>query len=612
MNEDSNQPIDAPITELAPPVRKASPAPPPELHTDDEPTADEIEELRSELDRYRKKAIQLDVLVFEMRALLQSGKGFSQILNIKDLLEAFMAVCRERYGAVNSTVFLLDDLDPLITFYRVRACWGLEPTYVGPDGEREEMLLFKIPHDQGLLWQLIHQGDVFSVRDMQRLPRFKTAFKRWTLELLKSDVWVPLVRGGKVLGVLTLGERDDGTQIPEHEYAFLQEIAAVAATNIDSTLKYEKNERILSNLQTLYNVNQQLANVNDFKKLSIDTLSSAVTALRAQKANLMLFNPETQLLEIKVVWGNIPRNVRDDINEGRTKTKTFQMGEGVAGKAAESRLPVRINDRTQIEQVGRNLVYCILSAPLLMGDEVVGVMTLTNKVQTVGGKLELDPLGRFGEDDAHLLRGLADQAAVNLHKARLYSASITDRLTGLYNTRHFESSLEAAIELSRQTGAPVSLAVTDIDHFKRFNDTHGHKAGDAVLMRTARQLGEMVRDGGVDMAFRYGGEEFCMLLPATDGPTAARILESYRRKVEQTQLEYEGKTLQVKVSVGIATFPTNADSRKALFEAADKALYFSKQNGRNTVTRVEAGAHVRVTPPEPPPAPAPPPETPAE
>ena len=327
---------------------------------------DSLATLRAELAHWREKAIELDTAVFELRALLQSGKGFSEILAVESLLHAFMAVCRERYGATSSAVLLLDDLDPDDIFYRVRAYHGLDD-FVERDGAREETLMFKIPRDQGLLWQLIHQGHVFSVRDMQRLPRFKTAFKRWSLAALRSDVWVPLVRGNDVLGLLTLGECEDGAQIPESEYAFLQEIAAVAATNIDSTVKYEKNVRILSNLRTLYDVNQQLANVNDFKALTKETLSTAVDALRAQKANLMLYNPETQMLEIKVVWGNIPKATLEAINEGRLETKAFALGEGVAGRAAKLKKPVRINDRARIEQVGRNVVYCILAAPLLHG-----------------------------------------------------------------------------------------------------------------------------------------------------------------------------------------------------------------------------------------------------
>ena len=589
MPEDDDISIDAPLTTAE--LSGVEDAGETDAPMDAGSGADEAAVLRAELSLWQEKASKLDNRVFQMRTLLQSGKGFSEALSIPALLEAFMAVCRERYGVVNSTVLLLDDLDPDNVFYRVRACFGLPETYLSRDGHEEELLLFRLPHDPGMLWQVIHQGEVFSVRDMQGSPRFKTAFDHWNLEVLQSDVWVPLIRGSEVLGVLTLGACEDGTQVPEYEYDFLQEIAAVATTNIDSTLKYEKNARILSNLRTLYNVNQQLANVNDFKQLSIETLKTAVHALKAQKANLMLYDAEAERLEIKVVWGNIPKQTRDAINDGRMETKTFHLGEGVAGRAAQLRKPQRLNDRTKIKQVGRNLVFCILSVPMIYGGEVVGVMTLTNKVKQEDGSdsLVIDTLGRFGEDDEQLLLGLADNAAVNLHKARLYSESITDRLTGLYNARHFEARLDGCILHTLQIGEPLSLAVTDIDHFKKFNDTYGHQAGDFVLQKTAELLKDMVRDGSLDAAFRYGGEEFCMVLPDTGIEDAAPVLEDYRRRIEEAEFQYEGQTLRVTVSVGLAACPTHGETRTHLFESADQALYASKEGGRNQVRLMRDG-----------------------
>ena len=113
---------------------------------------------------------------------------------------------------------------------------------------------------------------------------------------------------------------------------------------------------------------------------------------------------------------------------------------------------------------------------------------MTNKVKEVNGKKELDTIGRFTEDDQTLLMGLADQAASNLQKAKLYSASITDKLTGLFNTRQFDVELEEEIEKSISKKQDLCLAIVDIDFFKKFNDTHGHKTGDLVLVEVAKNL----------------------------------------------------------------------------------------------------------------------------
>lgn len=540
--------------------------------------------VEDELEYYRKKAIHQDILIFEMRALLQSGKGFGDILDLQELLGNFMAVVREKYGAINSAVLLRDDLDPGMNHYRVKAFSGLDSEYPLSDSTTESLYMFKVMQDSGLLWQIIRQGNVFSVRDLQRDPRFDTAWRKWHLDILNSDLWCPLIKNGEVLGILTLGEKSDGTQISEDEYPFLQELASIATTNIDSTLKYEKNQQILKNIQTLYDVNQQLAHVNDFKRLCVETLATAVDAVSAQKGNLMLLNKETGELEIKVVWGNIPRHVRDDINNGIKQTKTFSLGEGIAGQCAVERRPIRRNDRKYIEQVGKNVVYCICCVPLMRGDTLEGVIALTNKVRTDDeGHRVLDEIGRFTEEDVSLCHGLADQAAVNLHKSRLYNKSITDEMTGLYNTRHFEDNLVSMLDSATHSGKALCLAVSDIDHFKKFNDTHGHKAGDAVLQKVARVMQSCIRPDSGDMVFRYGGEEFCMLLPDTTPEEAAELMEQYRKRIESHVVVHESKEMSVTVSVGISSAPNDTRDEKKMFELADECLYVAKKNGRNQV-----------------------------
>lgn len=548
---------------------------------------------KKELDYYKHKAIEQDIEIFEMRALLQSGKGLSNILNLKQLLETFMAVVREKYSAVNTAVLLKDDLENEQHCFRVKSHFGLDEKFTHPSGLQESIYMFKFPKNNGLLWQLIQQGNVFSVRDMQKEPRFKHAWRQWNIETLKSDVWCPLIKSGEVLGILTIGEREDGSQIPESDYAFIQELASIAITNIDSTLKYEKNERILKNIQTLYDINQQIANVNDFKKLCIETLNKAVDVLMTQKGNLMIYNKITRKLEIRVVWGNIPTDVRDEINNGLVETKSFNIGEGVAGACAQTKKPIRINDRTQIPQVGQHAVYCMASAPILYGNELEGVINMTNKVIVdADGNKVLDPLGRFTEEDVALLLGLADQAAVNLNKTRIYSQSITDRMTGLYNSRYFEQVFFDQMNDSIAKKEPLTIAICDIDHFKKFNDQHGHAAGDEVLKHVAKIFASCVRMQTEDLAFRYGGEEFCMLMPNTRPSDAMLVLEKFREKVACSGLKHSGNDLVVNVSIGLATSLVDGNEVKELFERADETLYSCKNNGRNQVRHFAAGAMI--------------------
>ena len=533
-----------------------------------------------ELEAYRSRALALEHQLFELRALLQSGKGFSRIMKVEDLLHAFMAVCRERCDSVNSAVLLEDDLDPDTRQFRVRAYHNLTDRYTAPDGVEEELFVFRVPEDKGLFWQVLKQGDVTGVRQMDGQPRFPTAWRNWSLQVLGADVWVPLMRAGKVIGILTLGPRSDSRRIPESDYHFLKEIADVAAASISFTLEFERSNQILANISTLYDISQQLANVNDFKTLTIETLSKAVEAMRAQRANLMLLNEETGKLDIKVVWGDIPKAVRDGINEGGIRTRSLALGEGVAGQAAQLGLPLRLNHRSKIEQFSTNPVHCIMAVPLIYGGRLLGVINLTNKVDADGNE---DPVGRYTEQDEQLAKGLADQAAQNLHKARLYDASITDRLTGLKNNRHFQEQLDKQLAQTGRDSKGLCLAIIDIDLFKRFNDTWGHKAGDYVLMRAARILEESCRTTGQDLAFRYGGEEFCVLLSDTDLETAHTQLEAFRAAMEDAEHVWQNRSLRVTCSVGICHYPEGATNAHDLFERADAALYAAKQAGRNRV-----------------------------
>ena len=529
--------------------------------------------------------ISQDIRIFEMQALLQSGKGLSNILNLPQLLDTFMAVVRERYDVVNSSVLLKEDFENgEKEFFQLKRYYGLDDHYVDQLGRKEPLYLFRIEKNNGLLWQLIQQGNVFSVRDLQKEPRFVTAWEKFNLDMLRSDFWCPLIKSGEIIGVLTLGERRDGSQITESEYSFVQELASIATTIIDSTLKYEKNQRILNNIQILYEFHQQLADINDIKDLCMQTIQNAVKAVKAQKGNLMLLNRTTGKLELTVAWGYLDESVLEGLNSGKIETKTFEVGEGVAGQVALQRKPIVMNNRDDIPQMGNYETHCICSVPVLNGGQLEGVMNFTNKIHVEkDGSAVLDALGRFTREDVSLLQGIADQSAVSLHKSRLYSASITDRLTGLNNARYFEDSYYEYVAKAVVEKRPLTLALLDIDHFKKFNDTYGHKAGDFILRSVAGVFSEFRRDDVRDIAYRYGGEEFCMVLQNTTVEEAMPWIEKCRKAIEEREFEYDGKVLKVTVSIGLAQTGVHSNDPRVLFNCSDDALYECKRNGRNQV-----------------------------
>jgi diguanylate cyclase (GGDEF)-like protein len=218
----------------------------------------------------------------------------------------------------------------------------------------------------------------------------------------------------------------------------------------------------------------------------------------------------------------------------------------------------------------------------------------------VGAGSEIDYVGvisivregeNFNETERELFAYLVGQAAVSIENANLHETvqhqAVTDELTGLFNVRHFQESLNNEIERSRRFQSSVGLAMLDIDNFKRVNDTYGHQQGDLVLLEVARCLRALSRD--IDEPARYGGEELAVILPQTDLGGAELLAERMRSAIEALnvkRLDGHG-TLSVTASFGVASLPQSAGDKESLIAAADAALYRAKGAGKNRVERAE-------------------------
>ncbi|MBX3570875.1 MAG: PleD family two-component system response regulator [Mesorhizobium sp.] len=167
--------------------------------------------------------------------------------------------------------------------------------------------------------------------------------------------------------------------------------------------------------------------------------------------------------------------------------------------------------------------------------------------------------------------------------AQTIEMAVTDGLTGLHNRRYLDSHLATLFERAGARGRPLSLMITDIDRFKPINDTHGHAAGDEVLRDFARRLRKNVR--GIDLACRFGGEEFVVVMPDTEPHIAEKVAERIRHEIESQPFAIGGgtQTVQVTVSIGVASMIPGKDSVDTLVKRADAALYEAKNGGRNRV-----------------------------
>lgn len=172
---------------------------------------------------------------------------------------------------------------------------------------------------------------------------------------------------------------------------------------------------------------------------------------------------------------------------------------------------------------------------------------------------------------------------INALRAELQEQAIRDPLTNAFNRRYFSEFLEKEILRAEREQTPVTIVIMDVDNFKHFNDSYGHKCGDEVLKLITKFLDEHSRRG--DVVCRYGGEEFVILMPNVSLETGLERAEMWRQDFSETPIEYEGLQLLATFSAGVATFPEHGSTGEAILQAADKALLHSKDTGKNRVTR---------------------------
>ena len=307
--------------------------------------------------------------------------------------------------------------------------------------------------------------------------------------------------------------------------------------------------------------------------LGAEICASAIDVTGAAHAALLRWEPDARRGEVQAVSGQSPVRVGlvitdDSAVGGSCREATPLTWEDARELSRMSIVYGRAEPRREIRSLG--------VVPLLRSEGVVGAIVVEgDDAQPVRGEA------------VRALRLLAAIAAVSLETQWEYEEiekrSRTDILTGLSNRRHFDEQLERLLDECDRYGGPVSLVVADIDHFKHVNDTYGHDVGDAVLAHVSRLFQDGVRT--VDIVARFGGEEIACLLPQTELPGAREFAERMRRAIESRPLTTGAATVGVTVSLGVATYAGTGGSvaRGQLFSMADRAMYRSKQEGRNRV-----------------------------
>ncbi len=265
------------------------------------------------------------------------------------------------------------------------------------------------------------------------------------------------------------------------------------------------------------------------------------------------------------------------------KSVRLRIGEGIAGWVAQHGTPLLVPDvakderfSSRVDEMTRWKTRSILCVPLASKNRILGVIQLVN-VETHA----------FGNDQLMLLQAVADYAAIAIDNARavekIQELTITDDCTGLYNARHLYDSIEAEVNRSARFGYQFSVIFLDLDHFKQVNDNCGHLIGSRLLAEIGGSIKARLRL--IDYAFRYGGDEFVVLLPQTTKASATVVARRLRDHMRIAQFEFEGGLkLNVRASIGVATYPEDAQSSHDLIRQADEMMYNVKNTTRDAIS----------------------------
>lgn len=322
--------------------------------------------------------------------------------------------------------------------------------------------------------------------------------------------------------------------------------------------------RLAREVQLLGELNEWLQSSRSLDELFEMVARFMTHILPNAEGSIYVYSNSRDVLDGCASWngGSHKAHIHPDTCWGLRRGRTYEYGASEVDFTCEHAEP----------HDGRPY-YCF---PILAHGETVGLMHLR-----AGQGAE-----RAFRQSKKLAQMCAEQISMAIANVRmrdqLHDQSVRDPLTGLFNRRHMTETLRKAIGTSQNSGTPLSLIAVDVDHFKKFNDNHGHDAGDMVLRAVGAAL-EKACDGD-EVACRMGGEEFTLILPGTSNPDTLVKAEALRKSVEEITVRYGEKALpHVSISLGVAHYPQHGTLPQDLLRAADEALYDAKAKGRNQV-----------------------------
>jgi len=349
---------------------------------------------------------------------------------------------------------------------------------------------------------------------------------------------------------------------------------------MDSREELAELKRQVERLSLFHEVGKTLAATLDLQKILQTVMEKISDFLQPDTWSLLMLDEKNQELYFEIAIG---------AGANKLKDVRLKIGEGIAGWVAETGEAVLVEDvkkdprfTAKFDELTHTDTQSVVCVPIRGREKVLGVIELINC------------LGResFRKEDIPILKNLADYVAIALENARyiqrIHALTITDDCTALYNARHLHFVLDAEIYRSTRYNYEFSVIFIDLDRFKQVNDTYGHLVGSKLLW----MIGDLIKGHLrlIDYAFRYGGDEFVVLLPQTPKESALMVVRRLRDLLNSSRFfTEEGLNIKVTASFGVAAFPTDARTRKEVLRLADEAMYLVKNSTRDNIALAGEG-----------------------
>jgi len=490
----------------------------------------------------------------EISMMDQIAHQLTKNLDVDKTCESVTELIRKSFPNFNVSVFVIQDKGLVVK--KISRSYGI-------DVSRK----LKMSRGEGVVGTVAKTGKTIVVNDVKKSKLYRSYGQKGS----KSEIAIPLKISGHTIGALNI-ECSDLNAFDENSVRILEIIADRLSVALHNAQLYEEATSNAKELSVSFTIANSLISTLELDDVLKRILSSIRDSFGYSHIAILLVDKTKQELYIKAAHGyhrSIPKKLRLQISK-----------EGICGRVAASGRMFYAPDVKKVPfyVMGKKSVRSEAALPLKIRGEIIGVLDI-----------ESDTVDAFSARDLRMFSIFASQAAVAIENARMFdeikALSLTDSLTKAANRRHFDLMLEAELKKARGYSRPLSLAIVDLDDFKVFNDKYGHIAGDKMLIHIARTLRKNVRD--TDFVARYGGEEFVIIFPETNNTTAAKVSERVRSAVATNALVLKGYgRKKMNVSIGVATYPINADSLQELILNADKALYHAKQRGKNCVETI--------------------------